>query len=225
MTEPASAAIHLPLSKRHYMDLASDSSAILGTLWIYPVGAIFVMLSALLPPIPSTTVFVALGAVAGLDGGPKALLLVAAMMAGALAGDLATYWLTKLFGHTKWGSTRGPRRQRAVDSGTRRLQERPFMFMLTSRFIPLGRLSSNVAATVAGFSLRSFAAYSLISALVWSLYSVGVGIATRFWPGISTQTAVIVAIVASIILGWLLGKVSTWALDRKLSKQAPAVEL
>lgn len=205
------------------MDLASDSSAILGSLWIYPVGAIFVMLSALIPPIPSTTVFVALGAVAGLDGGPKAVLLVAAMMVGALAGDLATYWLTKLFGHTKWGTTRGPRRQRAVDAATRRLQQRPYMFILTSRFIPLGRLSSNIAATVAGFPLRSFVGYSLMSALVWSLYSVGVGICTRFWPGISTQAAVIVAIIASIILGWLLGKVSTWFLDRKNSKQAAAV--
>ncbi|WP_181034156.1 DedA family protein [Arthrobacter sp. GMC3] len=205
------------------MDLASDSSAILGSLWIYPVGAVFVMLSALIPPIPSTTVFVALGAVAGLDGGPKAVLLVAAMMVGALAGDLATYWLTKLFGHTKWGTTRGPRRQRAVDAATRRLQQRPYMFILTSRFIPLGRLSSNIAATVAGFPLRSFVGYSLMSALVWSLYSVGVGICTRFWPGISTQAAVIVAIIASIILGWLLGKVSTWFLDRKNSKQAAAV--
>jgi len=202
------------------MDLASGSSAILGTLWVYPMGAIFVMLSALIPPIPSTTVFVALGAVAGLDGGPKAMLLVAAMMAGALAGDLATYWLTKLFGHTKWGTSRGPRRQRAVDAATRRLQQRPFMFMLTSRFIPLGRLSSNIAATVAGFPLRSFVVYSLVSALVWSLYSVGVGICTRFWPGISTQAAVIVAIVASIVLGWLLGKASTWALDRKNSRHA-----
>lgn len=205
------------------MDLASSASPILGSLWIYPVGAIFVMLSALLPPIPSTTVFVALGAVAGLDGGPKALPLVAAMMVGALAGDLLTYWLMKVFGHTKWGSTRGPRRQRAVDSATRRLRQRPYMFMLTSRFIPLGRLSANIAATVAGFPLRMFISYSLVSALVWSLYSVGVGICTRFWPGISTQAAVIVAIAASIILGWLLGKVSTWVLDRKHSRQAAAV--
>lgn len=197
------------------MDLASDSTTILGSLWLYPVGAVMVMLSALIPPIPSTTAFVALGAVAGLDGGPNALLLVAAMMAGAMAGDLGTYALTRLFGQTRWGSTRGPRRQRAVDSATRRLRERPYIFILTSRFIPLGRLSSNIAATVAGYPLRTFTGFSLASAVVWSLYSVGVGMGTRFFPGLSTLAAVIIAIVASIALGLLLGKVSTFLLDRK----------
>jgi len=205
------------------LDLVSDSSTLLSSLWIYPVGSIFVTLSALLPPIPSTTVFVALGAVAGIDGGPNALLLVAAMMVGAVAGDLATYGITKAFGQTKWGSIRGPRRQRAVDSATRRLRERPWMFVLTSRFIPMGRLSSNIASTVAGYPLRTFTVYSLSSALVWSVYSVGVGICTRFWPGLSTQAAVVIAIVVSIVLGWLLGKVSTRLLDRKNKRLATAV--
>jgi membrane-associated protein len=205
------------------MDLAADSAGFLASFWVYPLGAVFVMFSALIPPIPSTTVFVALGAVAGLDGGPRALPLVVAMMAGALAGDLGTYWLTKLFGHTRWGTSRGPRRQRAVDAATRRLRQRPYMFILTSRFIPLGRLSANIAATVAGYPLRAFAMYSLVSAVVWSVYSVGVGICTQFWPGISTQAAVVVAIVASIVLGWLLGKVSTWFLDRKNSRLNAAV--
>lgn len=205
------------------MDLASDSATILGSLWLYPVGAVMVMLSALIPPIPSTTAFVAMGAVAGLDGGPNALLLVAAMMAGAIAGDVATYALTRLFGTTRWGSTRGPRRQRAVDAATRRLRERPYTFVLTSRFIPLGRLSSNIAATVAGYPLRTFMGFSLASAVVWSLYSVGVGICARFFPGLSTLAAVIIAIAASIVLGWLLGKVSTHLLDRKSPRPVTGV--
>ncbi|WP_113717017.1 DedA family protein [Arthrobacter dokdonensis] len=183
------------------MDLASDSSShLVGTLWLYPVGAVLVMFPALIPPIPSTTVFVALGAVAGLDGGPNAFLLVAAMIGGALAGDLATYALTKDVGTTRWGSRRGPARQRAVDAATRRLRERTYMFILTSRFIPLGRLSSPIAATVAGYRLRAFMGYSLASA-----------------------AAVVVALAASLLLGWLLGKVSTHLLDGKNQGPPPAV--
>ena len=206
------------------MDLAADTTGFLSSLWVYLVGGGFVMVSAFIPPVPSTTVFVALGAVAGLDGGPQALPLVLAMMAGAMAGDLITYWGTKLLGHTRWGSSRGPRRQRAVDAATRRLRRRPYMFMLTSRFIPLGRLSSNIAATVAGYPLRTFTVFSLVSAGIWSLYAVGVGILTRYWPGISTQLAVVIAIVSSIILGWVVGRVSTWLLDRKTAREASAVE-
>ena len=205
------------------MDLAADATGFLASFWIYAVGAGFVTLSALIPPIPSTTVFVALGALAGLDGGPKAGFLVLAMLGGAVAGDLATYGLMRLFGHTRLGSTRGPRRQRAVDSGTRRLRQRPYMFMLTSRFIPLGRLSANMAATLAGYPLRAFLVFSLVSGGIWSLYSVGIGILTQFWPNVSTQLAVVVAIAVSIVLGWLVGKVSTWLLDRKNSKELPAV--
>ena len=177
------------------------------------------MLSALIPPIPSTTVFVALGALAGLDGGPAAGPLVLAMMAGAMAGDLVTYWHHQAPGQSRWGARPGSRRQRAVDAATRRLTQRPYMFMLTSRFIPLGRLSSNIAATVAGYPLRAFTVFSLVSASIWSGYAVGIGILTRYWPNISTQMAVVMAIVASMVLGWLLGKVSTWFLDRKNSRQ------
>lgn len=204
------------------MDLAADTSGFLASIWIYLIGGAFVMVSAILPPVPSTTVFVALGALAGLEGGPQALPLVLAMMVGAMAGDLLTYWITKLFGHTRLGSVRGPRRQRAVDAATRRLTQRPYMFMLTSRFIPLGRLSSNIAATVAGYPLRAFTVFSLVSAAVWSLYAVGIGILTQYWPGISTKVAVVIAIVFSIIVGWLVGKVSAWLLDRKKSRSLSA---
>lgn len=207
------------------MDLAADTTGFLASIWIYLIGGFFVMVSAILPPVPSTTVFVGLGALAGLDGGPKALPLILAMMVGAMAGDLLTYWIIKLFGHTRWGATRGPRRQRAVDAATRRLKQRPYMFMLTSRFIPMGRLSSNIAATVAGYPLRAFSVFSLVSASVWSIYAVGIGILTRYWPGISTRVAVVIAIVFSIILGWLVGKVSAWVLDRKNSKPSSGVAL
>lgn len=97
------------------------------------------------------------------------------------------------------------------------------MFMLTSRFIPLGRLSSNIAATVAGYPLRAFTVFSLVSAAIWSLYSVGIGVLTQFWPGISTQVAVVIAIAFSIVLGWFVGQVSTWLLDRKSAKEHPAL--
>lgn len=207
------------------MDLASDTTGFLASIWVYLVGGGFVLVSGLIPPVPSTTVFVALGALVGLDGGPQALPLVLAMMAGALAGDLLTYWMTHMMGHTRWGAAaRGPRRERAIEAATRRLRQRPYMFMLTSRFIPLGRLSSNIAATLAGYPLRAFTVFSLVSATVWSLYAVGIGMLTQQWPDISTQFAVVIAIAFSIVLGWLVGKVSTWFLDRKNSRQAPAVE-
>ncbi len=206
------------------MDLASDTTGFLGSIWVYLFAGGFVMLSALIPPIPSTTVFVALGAIAGLEGGPRAIPLVLAMMAGGMLGDLLSYWAVKLFGHTKWGSTAGPRRSRAVAAATKRLRRHPYMFTMTSRFIPLGRLSSNIAATVAGYTLKAFIIFSLVASAIWSVYAVGIGVLTQFWPGISTELAVVIAIVSSLILGWLVGKVSAWFLDRKTAKATRLAE-
>lgn len=203
------------------MELLSSAGLFSG-FWVYIVGGAFVMFSALIPPVPSTTVFVGLGAVAGFDHGPSPFILVLAMMAGAVAGDLLTYWGTRKVGTDKWGSTRGSRRKRAMDSATRRLKDRPYMFMLTSRFLPLGRLSSNIAATAAGYQPKAFATFSLVSAALWSLYSVGIGMLTQQWPKLSTQLAVVVAIVFSILLGWVVGKVSDRLLDRKNPTPAPA---
>lgn len=204
------------------MELVTSSTGFLSSFWVYVMGGAFVMVAALIPPVPSTTVFVGLGAVAGFGHSPSPIVLVLAMMAGAVAGDLITYWGTRKLGEGKWGSVKGRRRKRAMDAATRRLKERPYMFMLTSRFIPLGRLSSNVAATAAGYQLKSFATFSVASAALWSVYSVGIGMLTQQWPNLSTQVAVVVAIVFSIVAGWLVGKVSTWMLDRKNAKFSPA---
>ncbi len=206
------------------MDLATDTTGFLASLWVYFLAGGFVMLSALIPPIPSTTIFVALGAIAGLEGGPRAIPLVLAMMAGGMLGDLLSYWAVKLFGHSKWGSSAGPRRQRAVDAATKRLRRHPYMFTMTSRFIPLGRLSSNIAATAAGYTLRSFVVFSLVASAIWSIYAVGIGVLTQFWPGISTQLAVVIAIISSLLLGWLVGQVSAWYLDRKTAKATRLAE-
>lgn len=204
------------------MELATSSTEFLSSFWIYVVGGAFVFVSAIIPPVPSTTVFVGLGATAGFTHGPHPLGLVLAMMTGAFAGDLLTYWGTQKVGDSKWGTSRGPRRQRAIDSATRRLKEQPFLFILTSRFIPMGRLSSNIATTVAGFSLKAFAQFSVASAALWSVYAVGIGMLTQQWPNLSTQLAVVIAIVFSILAGWLVGKFSTWMLDRKKAKAATA---
>lgn len=197
------------------MDWVQNVLAIAGSPWVYPVGALFVAVSALFPPVPSTILFVALGALSGLPGGPHPLFLVLAMMAGALAGDLTTYLLARRFGSARWHGLGRPKVRKAIGLAGERMAAHALAMLLTSRFIPMGRISSNVAAALMPLPLRSFFAYSLVAAVVWSGYAVGIGILSREWPGIPTEVAVFVAIALSIVLSGLIGRIASRLMARR----------
>lgn len=179
--------------------------------WVYPVAAMFITVSGLIPPVPSTSVFVALGALAGAEGGPSILWLLVAMAGGALLGDLLTFLLVR--GDRIGGllNLAGVRWQRAIDGAQDRMTRQGISVLMVSRFIPLGRISTNVVLGMGPQPLRKLVGLSLLAALPWTIYAVGIGVATQFWPNISTTTAVIVAVLLSIALGWLIGKLNGWA--------------
>jgi membrane-associated protein len=183
--------------------------------WVYPLGALSVALSAVLPPMPSTTLFVALGSLSASSGHLNSVLLATAMFAGAVAGDLATFLLVRHVKlHERSFFTR-PRWQSAFRSAGRRLKAKGLPFVLASRFVPLGRLSLNVAAAVTGQPLRGFAAHSALAALLWSAYAVGVGTLSGSWPALSTEVAVLLAIVFSLLLGTLINHAVAWWENRE----------
>ncbi|GAA3700211.1 hypothetical protein GCM10023081_41180 [Arthrobacter ginkgonis] len=197
------------------MDWIQNVLAIAGSPWVYPAGALFVAVSALLPPVPSTILFVALGALSGLPGGPHPIFLVLAMMAGALAGDLATYVLARRFGPARWHGLGRPRLRKAIGLASQRMEAHAFTMLLAARFVPLGRISSNVAAALVPLPVRSFVAYSFTAAVFWSGYAVGIGILSREWPGIPTEVAVFVAMALSIVVSGLIGRIASWWLARR----------
>ncbi|EMY34421.1 membrane protein DedA family [Arthrobacter crystallopoietes BAB-32] len=192
------------------MDELGEFLRNLDSVWIYPAGALSVALSAVLPPAPSTTLFVALGSLSVSSDQLNPFLLAASMFAGAMAGDLATFLLVRHFRINERNFFSGPRWQAAFRSAGLKLRGRGLPIVLTSRFIPLGRLSLNVAAAVARQPLRSFAAHSALAALLWSTYAVGVGALSGSWPELSTEFAVLLAIAVSLVLGRLINYALAW---------------
>lgn len=193
-----------------------DTILALHPAWLYGVGAAFVAVSALLPPVPSTTLFVGLGALAGSEGHPNPYLLGLSMLAGALAGDVATYLLARRFRVTEWRIFSGARWQRTFRGARMRLTKNPTSLTLTSRFIPLGRLTMNVGAAVVPVPLASFVVQALMAGIIWSVYSVGIGVASSSWPGVSTGFTVVVAIAVSLLLGRLINQLVAWREGRRL---------
>jgi membrane protein DedA with SNARE-associated domain len=183
------------------------------SVWVYPLGMIMVALSAVIPPIPSTSVFVALGALSATDNVPNGFLLVASMLAGALAGDVVTYALVRRRDLATWRMFSGDRAQKALDASRDRLAHHAVSWVLTSRFVPLGRLTMNVACAITPVPWKAFVLYSLAAGLLWSAYSVGIGALSGLLPGLSTEFAVIVAIALSLLLGRAINAAVSWYLQ------------
>lgn len=182
----------------------------LDDVWVYAVGALFVTLSALIPPVPSTTLFVALGALAANSETLSPLLLGVAMLIGALAGDMATYALALRFDVVHWRILSGRRWQSALAAARSRLKDNDLPLVMTSRFIPLGRLTLNVGSALVPHPWGVFFRHSLIAGIAWAVYSVGVGVLSGLWEGLDTEFAVLLAIVVSLVLGRLISTAIQW---------------
>lgn len=182
----------------------------LDDVWVYAVGALFVTVSALIPPVPSTTLFVALGALAANSDSLNPVLLAVAMLIGALAGDLATYALALRFDVVHWRILSGRRWQAALAAARTRLRDKDLPLVMTSRFIPLGRLTLNVGSALVPHPWSVFFRNSLISGIVWSAYSVGVGVLSGLWEELDTEFAVLLAIIVSLVLGRVISTVIHW---------------
>lgn len=191
-------------------------------MWVYLFGAVMVALSALIPPVPSTTLYVAMGALAANSDTLNPLLLGVSMLAGALAGDMATYALAVRFDVVNWRILAGRRWQAALAATRSRLQYNDLPLVMTSRFIPMGRLTMNIGSALVPHTWRVFIQHSFIAGVIWSVYSVGVGLLSGVWDGLSTEVAVLLAIVVSLVLGRAINNVISWWETRNLP--APTVQ-
>ncbi|MGP5228369.1 DedA family protein [Arthrobacter rhombi] len=191
-------------------------------MWVYLFGAVMVALSALIPPVPSTTLYVALGALAANTDSLNPFLLGASMLVGALAGDAATYALAVRFDVVNWRILAGRRWQAALAATRSRLKYNDLPLVMTSRFIPMGRLTMNIGSALVPHTWRVFLQHSLIAGVLWSVYSVGVGLLSGVWDGLSTEVAVLLAIVVSLVLGRAINNVISWWETRNLP--APSVQ-
>lgn len=178
--------------------------------WVYPVGALMVTVSALLPPVPSTTLFVALGSLSMKSEQLDPYLLALSMLLGAVAGDAATFVLVRRFrpGSRRWFA--GSRWRSTVGAARARLDGNGLTLVMVSRFVPLGRLTLNVAAASVPQPARAFVAHSAAAGVLWSAYSVGIGTVTGLWPQLSTELAVLLAIAVSVLLGRAITLLIAW---------------
>ncbi len=159
------------------------------------------VLDAIFPPIPSETVVIAAATVATAQGGPSVWAIALVAMIGAWVGDNLVFLLGRRVGTDRWAWMRRRRVARAIDVARRSLARRGALFIMTARFIPVGRVAVNLTAGATGYRRGAFMITSALAAIVWAAYSVGIGVLFGHVLGDQPLLATVLGITTAIILG------------------------
>lgn len=155
------------------MDLMTLVDPLMASPLLYPMLAGLSGLDGVLPMIPSEAVVMAAGVFAHAHT-PSLLLIVIATALGVFIGDHLAYGLSRsLFGPRL--ISRSKHLSKAVAAAGRHLDRRPGLLIVTSRFLPGGRVTMNAACGTARLPLSRFSPASAIAALAWAAYIAGLG--------------------------------------------------
>jgi membrane-associated protein len=172
-----------------------------GSPWLYPALFALVVADAFLVVVPSETVVVALGALAGATGEPSVLLLAPVAAAGALLGDTLCYLIGRRIGVDRWAWQRRGRVAAALARARSTVLTRPAVLIFTARYIPYARIAVNLSAGAAGLPLRRFLPLAAMAGTSWAIYNLAVGaLFGSVLPG-SPLLAIVLAVAVAIVLG------------------------
>lgn len=172
--------------------------------WVFVVLFVFVVVDAFFPPVPSETLVIAVAAYAVSTGGPPLWAIVATAAAGAVVGDSVAYLLGRRLDVRGWRLLRAQRLQTAFDWAERSLAARPARFIVSARYVPVGRVAVNMTAGAIRIPVPRFLALASLGGVTWAVYSTVIGIGSGVWLGDHPLLAMAVGVVGGIALGYVV---------------------
>jgi membrane-associated protein len=191
--------------------------------WIYPALFLLVVADAFLVVLPSETVVVALGSLAGATGEPVVLLLLPVAAAGALLGDSLCYLIGRRIGIDRWGWQRRGPIAAALDRVRRTVLIRPAVLIFTARYIPYARIAVNLSAGAVGLPPRRFLPLSAVAGTAWAIYNLAIGAlfgqVLASTPVLAIGVSIAVAISLGIAVDLVVQRVAT-----RRDRDSPALD-
>ena len=183
--------------------------------WVFVVLVLFVVVDAFFPPVPSETLVIAVAASAVSTGGPPLGAIVAAAAVGAVLGDSIAYLLGRHLHVRRWRVMRARRLQVAFDWAEGALAARPARFIVSARYVPVGRVAVNMTAGAIKMPAGRFLALATVGGATWAGYSTLIGIGSGMWLGDRPLVAMVVGVVGGIALGYVVDLVVGRLLGRR----------
>jgi membrane-associated protein len=150
--------------------------AVSGAWWSYPVIFAIAMLDAFFPIVPSETVAITGGVLAG-AGDLNLFLVILAASTGAIVGDNISFFIGKWVGeHTIKRWFRSEKAHRRLEWAERQIGERGGYLIVIARFIPGGRTAVTFACGyLETMPWRRFIVFDVIAGVIWGCYTVLLG--------------------------------------------------
>jgi len=182
--------------------------------WVLGAVLVVALCDALVPPVPSEGVVVALAAVAVAGHGPHLPLLALAAAVGAFLGDGLTFLVGRRWGPTGIARTTRPGPRRLLDRAASTLERRGALVVLTARYVPLGRVAVNLTAGATGFPPRRFLGLAALAAATWAGWSVAVGAVAGHWlhgsPLLGSLAGVGLALAVGLLVDRAARRLTGW---------------
>jgi membrane-associated protein len=148
---------------------------LLSTPWSYAVIFGIAALDALVPVVPSETLAITGGVLAGL-GNLHLGTVIAAAAVGAFIGDSSAYLLGRAVGTpARERLFRGRHARRALAWAERQLDERGAYLIVIARFVPGGRTAATFTAGIVHFRALILFPVAAVAAAAWAGYAVLLG--------------------------------------------------
>jgi membrane-associated protein len=147
-----------------------------GSSWSYALVFGFAVLDAFFPVVPSESLVVVAGTLAG-AGDLNVFLVILAAASGAIVGDNISYGIGKFVGErTVRRLFRSEKAHRAFDWAETQLEERGSYIIVVARFIPFGRTAVTfTAGYTKGLPWHRFVRYDIVAGLIWATYATMLG--------------------------------------------------
>ena len=203
-----------------------------GQPWVLVLVFACCLIDGFFPPVPSESVVVGLAAVAATADVPNPALLAVVAAVGAFSGDNIAYLIGRSTGTGRWAWMRRHRAQRAFGWAGRELRKRPASLIMVARFVPIGRVAVNLTAGATRYPHSHFVGLTVLSALLWSSYSVAIGLFFGQWfednhllgAGIAIICAVLLGIAVDVALSRLRGRVPGELVPDEAEQPAPPAD-
>jgi membrane-associated protein len=174
--------------------------------WVLLAVFALCMIDGFFPPLPSESVVISIAALAVHGDAVPLWAVIATAAAGAAAGDLIAFSLGRHIPLHQLRPFRTGRGQRLLSWAERQLRVRGGVFILSARYVPVGRVAVNLTAGAVGFPLRRFLAYDAIAAVMWASFSAFIGVAAGALFHGNPLLSIAAGITAGLLVGLLLDK-------------------
>lgn len=175
--------------------------------WILLALYVFCTIDGFFPPVPSESIVIAIATISVQGDAVPLWLVIPVAAAGAMTGDLIAFAIGRRIPIHRLRIFRSGRGKASLAWAEEQLRRRGGVFILSARYIPVGRVAVNMTAGAVGFPLRRFLAFDAIAAVMWALYGTAIGVVAGKVFEDNPLLSIGVGIAGGIVIGFILDKV------------------